>query len=123
MNDASRRARSRHFGSPRHTSSRSAPASFTYALGPVGLCIEGLDLDSLVTLNTLVGLSALATQSPSTGTECFLRRLGGRTAPVVRLDPWNIVHGVVAARIGTTKRAPQLAWAWGARLPFVHAGP
>ncbi|WP_437740636.1 SIR2 family protein [Sorangium sp. So ce302] len=31
MNEASRRARSRHFGSPRHTSSRSDPTSFTYA--------------------------------------------------------------------------------------------
>ncbi|WP_437765169.1 hypothetical protein WMF27_31395 [Sorangium sp. So ce281] len=33
-NEASRRARSRHFGSPRHTSSRSDPASFTYAHDP-----------------------------------------------------------------------------------------
>jgi hypothetical protein len=31
MNEASRRSRSRHFGSPRHTSSRCDPASFAYA--------------------------------------------------------------------------------------------
>jgi hypothetical protein len=30
MNEASRRSRSRHFGLPRHTSSRCDPASFAY---------------------------------------------------------------------------------------------